>query len=364
MNAKLPAPRTYGFRANKMEIHERAMPSDKELYTIIADEISTKTMDQALWTQALAIAEGNPNKAQAAYIKLRFVELRRSVAPREPDANIGKIMMPAAIRKDSELAQLRTDLARRLRAQGKSSFYEILGVSSDASDASIASAIQAMEVQLQEHGLTPEFRYAKETLGNPQARENYDRMMLDTLRQDTRVLNSSSASYSRESGEGSWWNTTKTSVLVGVAAIAVVGYLGLGFFKEKGGQTIQERAIDMQRDALKSSTDIIKSTTDGNQANTARVIDAAQEAREREMDIREQQVESMRESQERRDELQREQFELQKQQMANQQQQRQEQTEKIQQQREKQFWACVNQQINVYQPSGTTAMSRCAYLRP
>jgi uncharacterized membrane protein YqiK len=41
------------------------MSADKELYDIIADEMSTKTVAPALWTQALASAAGNPYKAQA-----------------------------------------------------------------------------------------------------------------------------------------------------------------------------------------------------------------------------------------------------------------------------------------------------------
>lgn len=325
------------------------MSADKELYNIIADEMSTKTMDPALWTQALAIAEGNPNKAQAAYIKLRFVELRRAAAS-QPAAQAA-----AASPKDSELAQLRTELARRLLAEGKSSFYQTLGVPPEASDASIASAIELLGTQ--ERGLAPEFRYAKETLGNPQARENYDRTMLSNLRLGRTVTYSSASNYDRGSFDSSWWNTTKTSVIIGILAIAVVGYLGLGFFKEKGGQRIQEQTLGVQREAIQSTTNL-------EQVNSTRILDAAQDAREREAQMRDRQLDNQRLEQERRYDLEQQRMELQRQQMASQQQQRQEQAERSREQREKQYWACVNSQISVYQPSGSSAMARCASLRP
>lgn len=51
-------------------------PSDYELFGRIADELGSGETDRSLWTQALALSEGNADKQKAIYVKLRASQIR------------------------------------------------------------------------------------------------------------------------------------------------------------------------------------------------------------------------------------------------------------------------------------------------
>ena len=124
--------------------------SDKALYQTIADELKTKNVDTALWMKAKATADGDPDKTEAIYIKLRFLDLKKTTALASQSLSIahnGKPNLPIASH-DSELSRMRNDLAKKLLAQGKKSLYSTLKLHADAGDSIIATAIADLESRM------------------------------------------------------------------------------------------------------------------------------------------------------------------------------------------------------------------------
>jgi hypothetical protein len=223
--------------------------SDKEYYQIIADEMAAKKVDAALWTKAIALAEGDEEKTRAAYIRLRLADLRDADAL----SNTGRAPAAVEIRPVDGLSQLRFELAQKLQAKERSSLYRTLDLPADASDAAVAKAITDREAQGE--GGSAEFRYAKNTLGRPDLREQYDRNLHSALLSEE----SGQIRYHADSGyaepESSWWESRKTSVIIAVLSVTLLGYLGLGYFKERGSHEIQKAVVDVQRNAVDSSVD-------------------------------------------------------------------------------------------------------------
>ena len=58
------------------------MNLDDQLYDIVAKEIRSGTLVDGLYTRAFAEANGDKDKAQAKYIKLRVAQLRQEVKDR------------------------------------------------------------------------------------------------------------------------------------------------------------------------------------------------------------------------------------------------------------------------------------------
>ena len=58
------------------------MSLDDQLYDIVAKEIRSGTFVDGLYTRAFAEANGDKDKAQAKYIKLRVAQLRQEVKDR------------------------------------------------------------------------------------------------------------------------------------------------------------------------------------------------------------------------------------------------------------------------------------------
>jgi hypothetical protein len=163
--------------------------SDKEFYQVIADELKSKTFDTALWTQAIETAEGNPEKTEAAYIRLRIADLKKSALTL---VLVESKKLPVESSKvNSELVQLRSTLTRKLNAQGKNSLYSTLSLQPDASDEVVAMAIADLAARSQAgSGVSEaELNYAKGTLGNPKFREEYDRKLLSSVSMDIQKLN-------------------------------------------------------------------------------------------------------------------------------------------------------------------------------
>ena len=132
--------------------------SDKVFYQVIADELKSKTMDRALWTQAFATAEGNPDKTEAVYIRLRFQDLKKSSLLPVTLAAVDSRSTQFEIKPpDSELLQLRARLAKKLLSQGKHSLYSSLSLHPDASDAVVATAIADFESRNQDGVTSSEF---------------------------------------------------------------------------------------------------------------------------------------------------------------------------------------------------------------
>lgn len=330
--------------------------SDKAFYKVIADELKFKTMDVALWTQAIATAEGNPDKTEAAYIRLRFLDLKKSPSSALKLTAVDTKNTEIEIKPiNGELLQLRAKLAKKLLSQGKHSLYSTLGLYPDASDAVVTSAIADFESRNQDGVTSSEFKYAKNTLGNPGLREQYDRKLLESVSND---LQSTTYHYAADTKNAeSWWESRKISVIITVLSVGLFGYLGLNYYKEHNNHELQKESIDTQRDIVSSTTDTdqMKAQADIDFRNQALRI--ADERQRREMDLStnatERLLEQQRLEQERRDQANQQRMKLQ-----------QDQAENQRISREKQYYACLNQQLlSQRDVTNADASARCSMYR-
>ena len=258
--------------------------SDKVFYNVIADELKFKTMDVALWTQAIATAEGNPDKTEAAYIRLRFLDLKKSPSSALKLTAVDTKNTEIEIKPiDSELLQLRAKLAKKLLSQGKHSLYSTLGLYPDASDAVVTSAIADFESRNQDGVTSSEFKYAKNTLGNPGLRAQYDRKLLESVSNDVQSTTYHYASDTKNAE--SWWESRKISVIITVLSVGLFGYLGLNYYKEHNNHELQKESIDTQRDIVSSTTDTDQMKVQADIDFKNQALRIADERQRREMDL-------------------------------------------------------------------------------
>lgn len=331
--------------------------SDKVFYQVIADELKSKNMDTALWTQAFATAEGNPDKTEAAYIRLRFLDLKKSSSSALRLAALDTKGADFEIKPvDSELLQLRTKLAKKLLSLGKHSLYSTLGLYPDASDAVVATAIADFESKNQGGVVSSEFKYAKSTLGNPGLREQYDRKLWDGVSND---VQRTTYGYAVDTGDNeySWWESRKVSVIITVMSAVLLGYLGLNYYKERNNHELQKESIDTQRDTFNSTTDVVQMKTQADIDFRNQALRIADERQRREMDLRtdatDRLLEQQRLEQDRREQANQQRLKLQ-----------QDQAENQRINREKQYYACLNQQLlSQRDVTSADASARCAMYR-
>lgn len=141
-----------------------------DYYRQVAEEIDSGTQDRAIWAWALAESGGDADKTKALYIRRRVAAVMAAAQPAAPPP-------------DSELQRLRGELRRQLALQRKESFYSVLGVPADSSDAEVAEAIGCITAA--GTPLDAGTRYAVEALGDAAARERFDRRLLEQLRSPT-----------------------------------------------------------------------------------------------------------------------------------------------------------------------------------
>lgn len=335
--------------------------SDETFYRVIADELESNNMDKVLWTQAFANAEGDPDKTKANYIRLRYLALKKSAPSVSPLLTQGSQReLPPVI---GGLARLRAELSEKLRIQGKSSLYTTLNLTPSADDSVVSSALAAFDSKIQNGSITAsaEFKYAKETLGNPALREQYDRKLMEALIEGGRaqVVQPSyePATYEYEGGFMSWWGSGKTTVIMGVLSVALLGYLALGFIKARGAHEVQKDAMSVQHEAVGVVGEIESSRV----MNEKLRIEAEANLRNRSLSIQEMNADRQRQEMENRLYMQRQEQErrsvLEQERLKVQQQQ----NEDRRAQRERQYYACMNTQLNnVYQ---SEAENRCKGLR-
>lgn len=328
------------------------MISDKELYQVIADELKSKTMDAALWTQATAAGEGTPDKTEVAYIRLRFQDLKRSALLQTPA--VSRNSTPQMMQASNELALLRTALAKKLQAQGRTSLYSTLALLPDASDEIVATAITDFEARHQggQTALSAEFKYARGTLGDPALREQYDRKLFASLSND---MQTASRSYANDSVNGGYsaMESSRMPLIIGVLFIGVVGYLGLDYYKEKNKHDIQQKAVETVREISQSTVDTTQAEID----LRTQAMHLEDERRQQELDLRSNAtnrfLEQQRLDQERR--MQAEQQRLAAQQA---------QADSMRVSREKQYYACMNQQLlSQRDATSADAYARCSAYR-
>ena len=251
--------------------------SDEKFYSLIADELEHGNTDRVLWTRAMGESDGDADKTKAYYIKLRLAALKMAATPLTPGLqqvdqtlSVGR----ATTSPDNRLILLRGELAEELQHTKTSSFYSVLGITPDATDESVAAAIVEYEAKVKSGtaASTPEFKYAKDTLGNAKARETYDRRLFGRMTSGTsQVSRNPSGSQDRNVAPDSvllsLWETRKTSVIVGTLSLFVIGYMVLGFYKERETSAVRKKALEVQVLQTNRAADVA-----GTRADTERVL--------------------------------------------------------------------------------------------
>lgn len=340
--------------------------SDKEIYQLIAGELETKNVDAALWTQAKETALGDSEKTEAIYIRLRFLELVKSSRP--PQKSTSLVTVAEVKPKVDELPLMRAELARKLLKQGKYSLYSILKLQPDASNAVIATAISNLESgNLEDSGIHPaEFKYAKDTLGNAELREQYDRQLFESISNET------TKSYQPYAFEGAdnaypWWDSSKTSVAIGVILLAVIGYLGINYLQVQNSSEIQKIAVESQKEVLHTISDATQMKTQAEVGLKAEASRLMTERQNQEMELRNRAADRMNEEQrimqESRMQAEQQQKQAQKEQAEKWQKAQQDQAESIRVMKEKQYWACMNMQLSQKNVTSYDAGAKCAMYR-
>lgn len=199
----------------------------------IADEISSGRQDLEVWTWALAEAGGDGEKAKAHYVQRRMVAL----AAKEPDSDS----------PEAKLARLRAEIRRQLALQNRKSLYSVLGVPADAGDAEIARTI-ALRVDAGA-SLDPETRYAVEILGNPEAREQFDRNLLGQL--STRFVAASRAGDMADpvplASRGSHWQMW----LAGAFVMFGAGYLWQAHSRDMAEREVRLKEVEARKEEVR-----------------------------------------------------------------------------------------------------------------
>ena len=362
--------------------------SDEKFYGVIADELEHKQTDRILWTRALGESGGDLDKTTALYIRLRLSDLKKTAIGGSSLA-LEPITAAASTQLDepapsSALLRMRSELSQALRANGKSSFYTLLQVTPEATDADVAAAIARYEAKV-ESGLvtaTPEFKYAKESLGNTRSREAYDRRLFSNATADAgpssrpaRRGNTEPVVTDSDSLLLHMWESRKATVIVGAISLCIVGYMVLGFYKEREASAARKRAIEAQvlqtqknaeNDAMRAETE--KTLANGVVTHTATVIDRSTQMGNRALEIqmdaesrRRQELEYRANVTAKNMEMQRE---AQDRQLAMQEQRTRDakrQMDDHRAEREKRYWTCMNAALD--RNSETTANARCAGYR-
>lgn len=348
--------------------------ADEALYRVIAAELETGSPDAALWTRAMAEADGDPARTKASYIRLRFQALKKASLALEPlggdrDSDRGR----------GELGDIRRGLVQQLALGRVHSLYPVLGLAPDATDTAIAAAIAEHKVRIAQGvaGASPEFTYAEQTLGDPAARAAYDRKLHEQLNGTPgRPLSAAARTYVEPEGLFlPWWASRKTSIVIGVVSLLAVGYMVLDFTRESGGRDVQNAAIEMQRDTVRTAADIESERVANERlaierrtAVMEKAIDRSAEVQNRSLGIAEREAEWRRQQLEQREaarirRLEREQ-EREKAWLAASRAQEREQQNRAEQQRadrERRYWSCMNAALD--RVDASSAASRCAGYR-
>lgn len=227
-------------------------------YRRVAGEIEAGNQQPAIWARALAESGGDADKTKALYIRRRVAAMMTATQHAAPSP-------------DLELQRLRSELRRQLALQQKPSFYAVLGVPADSSDTEIGEAIGRVTAGGAQ--LDPEIRYAVETLGNAAMRERFDRRLLDQLLNRntpaTLALPAPRSATGAHPGGG-------LKMLAGVALVLGLGYLALGYSRERSEREMRLKETELRREEVQRQAEIASRVVDNQKA----AIEAATEARE------------------------------------------------------------------------------------
>ena len=85
-------------------------PHDSEIYALIHKELSSGGMDAGLWTKAIAVSDGNNEKAKSRYIEMRANSLRKARKQVQDFAKQTQREQRAIERQNAEQERLRQEL--------------------------------------------------------------------------------------------------------------------------------------------------------------------------------------------------------------------------------------------------------------
>jgi hypothetical protein len=344
--------------------------TDKEMYQLIADELKTKNVDVALWTQAKETSLGDPDKTEAIYIRLRFLDLVKSsrFPQKSTSLVVGQNTSVGVLSKTGELSLIRAELAKKLLDNNKHSLYSIFKLHPDASEAAIAAAIGDYESgNREDSGISQaEFKYAKDILGDPDLREQYDRQLFESTT-DMTALAVRPRAFERDEYEYSWWESSKTSIVIGVASFALAGYLGINYLKERNNSEMQKMVVESHKEVLHAISNAAQMSTQADVDLRYQESRRVAERQNQEMALRNSTADQMREEQRLKNE-ERMQAEQERKQA---QQDREEKLLKAQQDREEnsralkeeRYWKCMNMQLSQRDATSYDASAKCGRYR-
>jgi len=344
--------------------------SDKEIYQFIADELEAGNIDAALWAQAKETAVGDHDKTIAIYIRLRFFELVKSSCPTpQPNSSLTTTKTSLEIKpKVDELSRMRTELAKKLLSQGRHNLYSTLKLHPDASDAVIAAAISELESgDLVGSGISlAEFKYAKDTLSDSNLREQYDRQLLESVSNKVAHTDRSHASEGM-GNEYFWWESSKTSIIIGALSLFIIGYLGINYLTVRNSSEVQRIAVESQKEALQTISNATQLKVQADVDLRAEEARRVAERQYQEMELRNRAADRMRDEQRAMQESRMQAEQQQKQAQADQaekwQKAQQDQAENLRVAREKQYWTCMNMQLSQANTTSYDASARCGMYR-
>jgi hypothetical protein len=238
----------------------------EDSYRQVADEIENGRQDRALWTWAQAESGGDADKTKALYI-------RRRVAALVAAANTASIPVV------SELQGLRAELRRELAFQRKNSLYSVLGMPADSSDGELAAAIGRLMGG--DQPLDAETRYAVETLGDANAREQFDRRLVEQLRQ--RPIVSASKDQAGEPEFATQMGSGRKALIAAILVLGL-GYLGQGYMKDKSERELRLKEAEIRSEEIRRKAEISNRVVD----NQTTALEASIGAQERSAATREQ----------------------------------------------------------------------------
>lgn len=243
--------------------------SEDKFYGLIADELEQNLPNRVLWTKAFGEAGGDVEKAKAFYIKLRLIDLKKSEQPAKTPPLSPSSSFSPTLSTENGLALMRGKLAETLARKKIASFYSTLNITAEVTDAEVALAIIDHEAKIDAGAAlaTPEFKYAKETLGKPKARERYDRQLFERVTPVTSVpsralIPNEGNSVASDHIMLSLWESRKSTVIIGVVSLCVIGYMVIGFYKERETSASRNKAISVEILKVNRGADVAATRAD------------------------------------------------------------------------------------------------------
>ena len=229
--------------------------SDEDIYAQIADELAKSSMDQALWTQAIALADGDEGRTKAAYIKLRHKALRTSVSQPKPDQSTGSADQTSPFTADPKLIDM-------LVAARKTTLYSALKVSPGASQEEIIEVCLRLRAKIRSGESLADIAtltYAIETLSDSDRRRMYDLSLLRDLPQKRGgpvPVPPTIESTITPRDFLSWWNAPRTLGVLIACGVVIATSTFFSYRNENVKREIEQAKAKNEQTKVERSSDI------------------------------------------------------------------------------------------------------------